>query len=101
VRACHKGCEGSLGDRDSKAALVRGRTQEAKRPKGARAPTWTKHLGANRGTASDVGVSRWSAGNRLRSLLEKRQSGRGVGNNSFDHDVGGKLRREKPRSVGS
>jgi hypothetical protein len=100
MRACHKGCEGSLGDRDSKAALVRGKSQEAGRPKGAMAPTWTKPPGAMRGTANDVGLSRWSAGNKLRSLLEKRQSGRRVGNNSFDHDVGRKLRREKPRSVG-
>ena len=100
MRACRKGCEGSLRDRDSKAALVRGRTQEARRPKEARALTWTKPPGAKRGTASDVGVSRWSAGNKLRGLLEKRQSGRRVGNSSFDHVVGGKLRREKPRSVG-
>jgi hypothetical protein len=32
--------------------------------------------------------------------MEKRQSGIRAGNSSFDHVVGEKLRREKPRSVG-
>jgi hypothetical protein len=35
-----------------------------------------------------------------KGLLEKRRNGRRIGNNSFDHIIGEKLRREKPRSVG-
>ena len=50
-----EGCEGSLRERDFKAALVRGRAQETKRPKGAKAPTWTKPPGAKRGTAKNLG----------------------------------------------
>jgi len=55
--------------------------------RGVRLRSWDKAVGAP-ATSS-------------RGLLGKCQSGRGIGNNSLDHGGGGKLRREKPRSVGS
>jgi len=50
-----KGCEGIVEERDFEEALAGGRAQETRRPKGARAPTWTKPLGAKRGTADYLG----------------------------------------------
>jgi hypothetical protein len=96
-----KGCKGSFRERHWEASLGEGEPKRQKIPREQR-PRPELNLQVRRGARlTEVGSSRWSANNRPHGLLEKRQSGRDLGNRNLDHRVGEKLRREKPRSVGS
>ena len=79
----------------------KGEPKRSEVPREQRPRPGVKFWVARRGTAHVMGGSRWSAGSKPGGLLGKRQSGRVVGDDKLDHEMGEKLRREKPKSVRS